>query len=61
MAATVTALRVAVLPPGWPDAQMLAVLVPAGAATYACVLAAVDRGATVAVLAGMLRDIGRRR
>jgi hypothetical protein len=40
---------------------MLAVLVPAGAATYACVLAAVDRGATVAVLAGMLRDIGRRR
>jgi O-antigen/teichoic acid export membrane protein len=61
MAATVTALRVAVLPPGWPDAHMLAVLVPAGAATYACVLAAVDRGATVAVLAGMLRDIGRRR
>jgi O-antigen/teichoic acid export membrane protein len=61
MTAVVTALRVAALPPSWSDAQILLVLVPAGIATYGAVLVAVDRGATMALLGGMVRDIGRRR
>jgi hypothetical protein len=61
MTAVVTALRVAALPPSWSDAQILLVLVPAGIATYGAVLVAADRGATMALLGGMVRDIGRRR
>jgi O-antigen/teichoic acid export membrane protein len=61
MAIAVSALRLTLVDGSWSHPQALALLVPAGAAVFVAVFLVADRGATPAVLAALMRDVGARR